>query len=485
MSRADFVKETTTTEGLVAYELDGAAVGFQAFLDSPDISDGDTVIVGVTDGTDFEVGTVTINAGTPDTLTRVSVSQSSNGGAPVSWGPGTKTVKLVVSAEEYDEFVTEVRANAKLTFDITAGVTPAEGEIAWDDTVGTLQIGLTGGNVILQVGQEILVKVKADNDLANGAAVYATGAVGASGIITADNFIADGSIDEIYTIGIATEDILSGQQGYITTQGVVRGITTDGSDVGETWIDGTVLYPSPTTAGQLTNVKPTAPELAIAIAIVVRAAAASGLLYIHPRLGSHLGELHDVYAPTPTDGYVLTWVSSNSRYEVIAPSVADNSVTNAKLTDVATSTIKGRVTAGTGDPEDLTVTQVQDLIDSVFLRTDSATAQSVDGAPYCVEDTLTDGATITWTPANGVEATVTLGGNRTLDLNAVPPAGTWLNIRVVQDGTGGWTLAYSADFDFGDSGSPTLSTAAGAEDVLSFRSNGTVVQFVGIAKGFA
>ena len=39
-------------------------------------------------------------------------------------------------------------------------------------------------------------------------------------------------------------------------------------------------------------------------------------------------------------------------------------VTNAKLANVATSTIKGRVTAGTGDPEDLTGTQATTLLDA-------------------------------------------------------------------------------------------------------------------------
>ena len=38
-------------------------------------------------------------------------------------------------------------------------------------------------------------------------------------------------------------------------------------------------------------------------------------------------------------------------------------VTNAKLANVATATFKGRVTAGTGDPEDLTGTQATTLID--------------------------------------------------------------------------------------------------------------------------
>jgi hypothetical protein len=37
-------------------------------------------------------------------------------------------------------------------------------------------------------------------------------------------------------------------------------------------------------------------------------------------------------------------------------------VSNAKLANMATSTIKGRTTAGTGDPEDLTVAQAQALL---------------------------------------------------------------------------------------------------------------------------
>jgi hypothetical protein len=41
---------------------------------------------------------------------------------------------------------------------------------------------------------------------------------------------------------------------------------------------------------------------------------------------------------------------------------ADNSITNAKLTDMVTQTIKGRITAGTGDPEDLSAAQVKTFL---------------------------------------------------------------------------------------------------------------------------
>lgn len=52
----------------------------------------------------------------------------------------------------------------------------------------------------------------------------------------------------------------------------------------------------------------------------------------------------------------------------------NNTVSNAMAEDVATSTIKGRVTAGTGDPEDLTATQVRTLLNVA----NGATANSSD-----------------------------------------------------------------------------------------------------------
>ena len=45
-----------------------------------------------------------------------------------------------------------------------------------------------------------------------------------------------------------------------------------------------------------------------------------------------------------------------------ALTIADDAVTNAKLADVASQTIKGKVSAGSGNPEDLTAGQVRTII---------------------------------------------------------------------------------------------------------------------------
>jgi hypothetical protein len=59
--------------------------------------------------------------------------------------------------------------------------------------------------------------------------------------------------------------------------------------------------------------------------------------------------------------------STNTLTNVNTSALANDAVSNAKLANMASSTIKGRVTAGTGDPEDLTPTQLIALIESFAL----------------------------------------------------------------------------------------------------------------------
>lgn len=72
----------------------------------------------------------------------------------------------------------------------------------------------------------------------------------------------------MFILGVATQDIASGQSGFVTTFGVVRGIDTDGSVVSESWAAGDVLYPHPTIVGRMTK---GAHNLALPVAIVLSA----------------------------------------------------------------------------------------------------------------------------------------------------------------------------------------------------------------------
>jgi hypothetical protein len=94
-------------------------------------------------------------------------------------------------------------------------------------------------------------------------------------------------------------------------------------------------------------------------------------------------------------------------------------------------------------------------------------------AIYNADATLTDGATIDWAVNASPVAKVTLGGNRTLNAPTGGASGQFINLVVIQDGTGSRTLTWNAVFEFKDDTAPTLTTTADKADLFVFKYNGT------------
>lgn len=191
------------------------------------------------------------------------------------------------------------------------------GKLKWNDTDGTLDLGLKGGNVTLQLGQEQLVRVvnKVGANLLESQykAVRITGAQGQRlkvGLAQATNDLLSAE-----TIGLVTENIDNNQEGFITTSGLIRSINTTGSLQGETWTDGDVLYLSPTTAGNVTNVKPTAPSHLVIIGYVVHAHANNGSIFVKVDNGYELDELHNVKITDVQNNDLLSYNSSLQVWE--------------------------------------------------------------------------------------------------------------------------------------------------------------------------
>jgi hypothetical protein len=63
--------------------------------------------------------------------------------------------------------------------------------------------------------------------------------------------------------------------------GKINGLDTTGPGA-ETWSVGDILYASPTTAGLLTNIRPTAPNVVISVAAVLSVDAANGEIMVRP-----------------------------------------------------------------------------------------------------------------------------------------------------------------------------------------------------------
>jgi phage-related tail fiber protein len=80
---------------------------------------------------------------------------------------------------------------------------------------------------------------------------------------------------------------------------------------------------------------------------------------------------------------------------------------------------------------------------------------------------LTDGANIGFDWDAGLNRTLTIGGDRTLDNPSNGQPGTWRTIVITQDGTGGRTLTFGNQYKFVGRTPTSLSAAASSVDVLS------------------
>jgi hypothetical protein len=239
-----------------------------------------------------------------------------------------------------------------IAFDTTPTSAPtAEGSLSWNSSDGTLDLVMKGGNVVQQIGEEqyYTVRNETGSTIANGTPVMANGVTSGSGRITVTPAIANGSIDELRFIGLTTESIASGINGYVTSFGYVRGLDTRGTPYGETWAEGDFIYVSPTTAGYLTNVEPTAPNLKIVVAIVITRNQTSGVLLVRPTAYPHITHLSDVNISSPTSGNTLIYDAVQGRWENASITGGTGlSVTNGAGTIALANTGVTSAVAGTG-----------------------------------------------------------------------------------------------------------------------------------------
>ena len=266
-----------------------------------------------------------------------------------------------------------------LEFDNTpTNIPTTSGSMYYNDADGTLDLILKGGNVTLQVGQETVIRVvnKTATSISllesNYQAVRITGAQGQRPKV--DLAQATSDVLSAETIGLVTETIANNQEGFITTSGLVRGINTTGSLQGETWLDGDIIYLSPTVAGSLTKVKPVAPNHLIIIGYVIYAHITQGTIFVKVDNGYELNELHNVKINGVANNNVLAYTSSTSIWENktvetalgYTPVASNTAIAGATKTKI-TYDAKGLVTAGA----DIATTDISDFNSSSRAQTEA------------------------------------------------------------------------------------------------------------------
>lgn len=206
------------------------------------------------------------------------------------------------------------------------------GRVYWNGGY-TLNLAMTP-NVNQSIGESQFYYIKASAAITKGQLIMFDGAVGASGVLKGKP--STGVTNGQYIMGIASEDIANNAFGLVSSFGLVRGFNTTGTPYGEVWADGDILYYNPSFAGGLSKNLPAAPTPHVVVASVINAApAGSGSVFVRVQAEPLLGQLSDVYVPTPANGDVLLYDSVQQRWEsgpVPAASLPASVTSNLVLT---------------------------------------------------------------------------------------------------------------------------------------------------------
>lgn len=151
--------------------------------------------------------------------------------------------------------------------------TPYMGKVYWDQNDGTLDLGMIGNDVNLQIGQELLMRVKnvQGKTIYNGQLVYISGGTGANPTIRLANA---SNYNSTFILGMATENILNNDFGYVTEYGLVRDVNTAAYAPGtELWLNN---------IGNYTSIKPNYPQESVIVGTVVRQQSQNGVILVNP-----------------------------------------------------------------------------------------------------------------------------------------------------------------------------------------------------------
>ena len=227
-----------------------------------------------------------------------------------------------------------------IVFDTTPENTSASvGTLAWDSGESSLSLQLNA-NTNVTLGQELIVKVynAEASTITKGQVVYLFGAQGQRPSVKLASNASDTTSAK--TFGIAAENITSGSEGLIVSQGIVKNINTNGFNEGDVlWLGNT--------PGSLTTTKPQGPLHGVFVGVVIKKNASSGRIYVKAQNGYELDELHDVRITSIQNDDLIVynsassiWVNSPKQNIITTASAAAAAYVDAEISSLTTSDIE-------------------------------------------------------------------------------------------------------------------------------------------------
>jgi hypothetical protein len=194
-------------------------------------------------------------------------------------------------------------------FSSTPTSTVGAAKAVWDTTDSCLSIGLNASvNALVGVDSHVKVRNKSTSTMTVMQVVRQSGSSGTR--LDVELALANTDVASANTIGVVAQTIASNAQGFIQTAGLIRGVDTNAFTEGDT------LWLSATTAGLITNVKPTAPNHGVRIGYCIKKASGAGIILIDILNGFELDELHDVKITTPiANNSFLAYNTTSSVWE--------------------------------------------------------------------------------------------------------------------------------------------------------------------------
>lgn len=200
----------------------------------------------------------------------------------------------------------------------TGGVT--QGQIAWDESKGTMVVGIDSVSLPVHYEAEVFEN-RTGSTIPAGTVLAYAGTIGVSGKIKCVPFINDGSMPAESFVGFCYEDTPTDTQGvYLSGTGLIGKLNTS------SYTQGQILYASETVAGGYQTTTPVAPiPLKAGIAVVTTQHAVNGQLLVRWTSGTSLGGDSLVELVSLVNRDTIVYNSTTGRFE------------NETLANVATS----------------------------------------------------------------------------------------------------------------------------------------------------